>query len=119
MENNFKEGGSMKTLNLKIEVEDVFKDTKEKPNITETFTNVILNSMLQFSQQKRGFTKKERIQYYRISKEFDKAVKESKESIEIDDELFGFIRKCFNDGSFTPNTLLERVEKNIDEVQYR
>lgn len=107
----------MKILSLKIDSEKLklTKEDKERP-MAEIVTQVIENIILTYAQQARGFDEKERKQYYRISEAFDKAKAEKKDSVDLDDEYIGFIRKCFRESKLMPNELLKQIEEVLDSI---
>lgn len=112
----------MKTLRLNLSTEglDLIEEEKKKSPI-ELATIVIKNMMLISASQSqhRGMDEEERRKFYKISDVFDKAVKEDLESVELEDDWFGQIKKAKREGRFTPSNLWRRVEELIDEVKDR
>ena len=111
----------MKTINLKISLDGLnFNDEDSKKSSVEMCTIVIKNIMLGWAnQQQKGMPEEDRRKYYKITDIFDKAVKENLETVELEDDWMGFIRKCKREVGLMPNELLRRVEEKIDEVKDR
>lgn len=108
----------MKTLSLKIDISDLNLNPTEKDmSYQEIFSRVIVNSIMSYSQQSRGLLKEERNMIYTIDDSLKTAVKGKKDSIELDDKVFGFIKKCFRETKLEPNNLIRKVENNIDSVE--
>ena len=112
----------MKTLRLNVNLEglQLTKDDKDKTP-QELSTLVLKNIIFNWSStgNRRGLTEDDRRRYYKILDLFDKAVAEKLETIELDDDWFGFIRKCKRESELLPSPLLRRVEELIDEVKDR
>jgi hypothetical protein len=108
----------IKKLNLKIDITGLELGEEEK-KLTPIglSTRVMSNVMFGYSTQVRGLSKPERTQFWRIGKQFDKAVKEGIETIELDSTDAGFIRKCFRESKLNPSELLERVESLVDSME--
>jgi len=110
----------MKNLSLKIDTSKLkLEEQDKKLSPIEMSTKVIMNVLIQYSQQNRGLLKDERNQIYKLDSIFEEAVKNKTEIIELDDKDIGFIRKCFKDTRLTPNDLLHLVEVNIDNIKDR
>ena len=111
----------MKTLNLKISLDGLKlgeEDNKKSP--IEMSAIVIKNIMLGWaSQQQKNMPEEDRRKFYKIADLFDKAVKENLDSVELEDDWMGFIRKCKREIGLMPNELVRRVEEKIDEVKDR
>lgn len=105
----------MKTLNLNINL-DVLKLSEEDRNksAVELSIAVIKNVILTYGITQRGLTEEERRKYYKICD----ALETAKENIvELEDDWFAFIKKCFKDSKLMPDNLLRQVENEIDKVK--
>jgi hypothetical protein len=114
----------MKTLKLGIDIKGIEKELKGTPEEKlpgrDICIMVIKNIVMNWAQTtQRGLTEEERRIYYKISDAFDKAIAEKLDSIEIEDNHMGLIRKAFREGKFTPSPLLRRVEEALAETKDR
>jgi hypothetical protein len=111
----------MKTLELVISLEGLnLNEVDSKKTSQELVMAVIKNLMLGWgSQQQKGFNEEERRKFYKISDAFEKAIKDKAETIELEDDWFGFIRKCKREVGILPNDLIRRIEDLIDGVKDR
>jgi hypothetical protein len=110
----------MKTLNLNANFSSLnLTEEDKKRNPVEIVSQVIENVILGYASQVRGLDEKERRQYYKICDAFEKVKINKAETIELDDEYIGFIRKCFRESKLIPNPLLKQVEKLIEEIKDR
>ena len=110
----------MKTLSLALNVEGLtlVGEDKEKSPV-ELCTLVMKNMILAFGAQNRGLSEDDRRRYYKICGVFEKAVKENLDKVELEDDWFGFIKKCRREGLLMPSDLLKRVEDLVEEVKDR
>ena len=108
----------MKTLNLKITTEDlILNEADKQKNPVELVTNTIKNVIIAWGAQKQGgLSEEDRRKYYKISDIFDEVVKKNLESVDIEDDWMGLIRKCFG-GFLIPTNLLRQVEKLVQEAK--
>uniref|UniRef100_A0A6M3JRJ0 Uncharacterized protein n=1 Tax=viral metagenome TaxID=1070528 RepID=A0A6M3JRJ0_9ZZZZ len=110
----------MKELSIVIDVKDLKLGEEEAKMLPqELFSNIVNHVLLQYAQQFKGLIKSERKQVYEIDTTLSKAVTDKVEKIELEDNTFGFLRKCFREAKLTPNHLLKKVEENIDTVKDR
>ena len=101
----------MKTLELKLNLESLnLGEEDKKQSVQKIIGNVIQNVILGYGQTQRGLDEKERRQYYKIADALELAEKENKSTIELEDEWFGFMKKCFRESKLMPNTLLRQIE---------
>lgn len=106
-----------KKLNLNIDYSDLKLGEEEKKMSPQELTSaVIMNTILQYSQQIKGLQQNERKQVYVIDKAFDEAVKNKVNEVELDNNDIGFIRRVFRDTKLTPNDILKKVETMIDTI---
>jgi hypothetical protein len=109
----------MKILKLSISVEGLELKNETK-NPIELATKVIKNVILIWGNQKqRGLNEEDRRKFYKISDLFDKAAKENMETVEVEDDWMGMIKKSFMEALLTPDELLRRVEENVFDVRNR
>jgi hypothetical protein len=110
----------MKTLDLNVSLEgmEIDEDSK-KIGAAGLASQVIKNIMYFFARGIGGLNATERKQFHRISDVVDKAVKEGNLSVELEDEDFGFLKKCKNNVKMVPSELLNRIEQKIDSVVYK
>lgn len=111
----------MKKLDLMISLEGLKFQQENSKTPQELMMDVITDVIFAYGSQKptRGLDERERRQYYKIADKFDEAKKGGAESIELEDDWFGFIRKCFRETSYNPITLYRRVEEKIEAVSDR
>lgn len=111
----------MKTLKLVLDIKEkgieLPKEHEGKP-ANKIVTEIIKNICL-MSGGPRGLTEADRLLFYKVSDAFAVAVKEKAESVKLEDEWMGFIRKCKREATFTPDLLSRRIEELIDAVQDR
>lgn len=110
----------MKTLELKLDIEKLFlaeEDKKKPANVI--VTEVIKTVIIGYSQQNKGLNQPERKQYYKLVDSLDKAITDKQESVELEDNEFGFIKKCFSESKLTPNNLLRQVEELLLNIKER
>jgi hypothetical protein len=101
----------MKTLELKLDIDKLNLNEEDKKQSVQKIINTIINNViLGYGQSQRGLDEKERRQYYKIADALDLAEKENKESVELEDEWFGFMKKCFRESKLMPNNLLRQIE---------
>lgn len=110
----------MKILELKLNTETLnLTEEDKKQSVQKTVSNVIQNVILGYGQSQRGFDEKERRQYYKIADTLDLAVKENKETVELEDDWVGFLKKCFRDSKLMPNNLLRQIEELVNNIKDR
>ena len=110
----------MKKLSLNIDTKDLnLSEEEKKLTSAELFSNVVYFVIMTYSQQIKGLQKIERKQVYEIQKLLKEAIDNKSEEVEFEDITFGVLRKVFTETKLNPNSILERVEKNIDAVSYR
>ena len=112
----------MKMLSIKIEIEGLkLNDEDKSKSPIELTTLVIKNIILSWasSGQRRGLSEEDRRRFYKITDVFEKAVKDGAETVELEDDWMGFIRKCKRESEIMPNDLVRRVEDLIDTVKDR
>ena len=94
------------------------KELQEKTS-QEITCMVIKNIVLSHAAATRGLNEEERRLFYKICDVFDKAIEGKAEEVELEDNYFGFIKKCKRETSLMPDKILQAVEKLIDEVKDR
>lgn len=72
---------------------------------------------MNYSDQRGGLSKVERNQVYWLRENLEKAVATEIKTLEVPDDIFGFLRKVFREVKMTPDKILQRVEANIDAVK--
>jgi hypothetical protein len=105
----------VRTLNLKLNLEGIDLGKDDKRTGPEVTMAMIENIVLAFANQKQrgGLTEQERRLFYKISDVFEKARVDKSETVELDDDWLGFIRKCFRESTLMPNRLLQRLEDEL------
>lgn len=109
----------MKTLSLVFDTKDLsFPGNKEKPSSPELSKRVIFLSIKLYGEQAHGggLPKDDRALYYSLRENLDKITDDTKE-LELDDKVFGFIRKVFREAKLPIDRAVEAVEKNIEAVK--
>ena len=110
----------MKILSLKLDVEKLNLSEEDKKQTAQYVINkVIENVILSYAQTQRGFGEKERRQYYKIADALDLAVKEVKDTIELEDDQAGFLKNCFRESKLMPNALLRQIEDLVNNINDR
>jgi len=110
----------MKTVILPLEISieglnDIPDERKKDP--VQLCVLVIKNIMINFANQHRGFQEPQRKQYWRLCDALDNALTLKLKEVEIENDLYGFLRACKRDGAMVPDELLRRVEILIDSVK--
>jgi len=90
------------------------EDKKKTPQ--ELAQEVIQNVILTAGASQRGLREEDRRLYYKICDKLDEANKEKSESVDFEDQEFGFIKKCFRETPLNPNKLLRVIEDLIGAV---
>jgi len=122
----------MKKLKIVFDLEDIKIANNEKGDeipIQEITYNVIRNIVLNYSQKNRGLNEEERRKYYKICEVFEKILKalgsekleydkSYYDEVKLEDDWFGFIKKCKRE-TMNPDKVLQKVEELIDSVEYR
>lgn len=111
----------MKTLKMIVSREGVKLPPEDEVRsdqglVAEVIKNIILNYG---AQHQGGLTEEDRRLYYKLADIFEKADKEKLESVELEDNYFGLIKKCKRETMLMPNLLIRRVEELIEEVKDR
>ena len=108
----------MKILNLNLDIKDVNLSPEDinKSN-QEVMITVLKNVCVAWSGQKKGMKEDDRRVYYKLCDDLEKAVNEKKKEVNLEDRRIDFLCKCFKEGIFTPNTLLQRVEELVWQVK--
>jgi hypothetical protein len=110
----------MKTLELKLNLEVLkLSDDDKKQTVQKIINNVVQNVILGYGQQQRGFDEKERRQYYKIADSLEEAEKTNAETVLLEDDQAGFLKKCFKETKLMPNNLLRQVEDLINNIKDR
>lgn len=111
----------MKTMGMVINLEGLKLGAEDKEKLSqEIVKDVIKNIMLGWGQQQqKGMQEEDRRKYYKISDALEAVVKTNVESVELEDDWFGFIKKCKKEMGLIPNDLVRRIEELIDAVVNR
>ena len=110
----------MKTLELKLNLEMLkLSDDDKKQTVQKIINNVVQNVILGYGQQQRGFDEKERRQYYKIADSLEEAEKINGETVLLEDDQAGFLKKCFKETKLMPNNLLRQVEDLVLAIKDR
>ena len=86
------------------------------PTAPELMRRIIGNIIFMYTQQKEGLIKMERNQAYWLQGNLKAATEKQALTLEIPDDVFGFLRKIFRETKASPDKLMEMVEGNIDAV---
>ena len=111
----------MKLLSLKVDLDGLNLRDAEVKDMTsqELMVRVIKNIILSYGQKQRGLGEEERRKFYKLSDALEKAAEEKKEEVELEDDWFGFLKKCKRESTLFPDSLLRKVEEAIDAVPDR
>jgi len=110
----------MKLLSLDLNIEGLTLDAEtQKISNIELATRVIKNIILSYAQNQRGLSEEERRKTYKIYDVLEEAVKEKKTTVEMEDDWFGFLKKCKLECKLFPDTALRRVEELIEATPNR
>jgi len=108
----------MKTMKFTVSLEGMDLPPQDAARSIQDLVGVVLQNIMH-SYAKNGLRKDERKMYYAVVGKMDAAVSEKAEEIQLEDDEVGFLRKCSREAQMIPNRLLERVEKNIDDIEDR
>jgi hypothetical protein len=110
----------MKSMNL------IF-DTKElglKPeaggdpaSAQELSRRVVGFAIAQYTEQRGGLIKQERSQAYWLRKELEKTAATNAATLEMPDDVSGFLRKVFREVKLAADLIIEKVEANVDAIK--
>lgn len=111
----------MKTLGMVISLEGLNFPPEEKRIPQEFVCTVIKNCILLAAQQtqQRGLAEENRRKYYKICDLLDKAVVDKAETVELEDDWMGLIRKSFHEININPDGVWRKVEEKVLEVKDR
>jgi len=110
----------MKILSLKLDLSNVTLGEEEKKSTPQQLASVIFkNLILGWANQNKGLKEEDRRKFYKIGDAFDKAIKEEKDSVELEDDWFGFLKKCKSEVQIMPNNLIRAAEDLINAVEQR
>lgn len=105
----------MKTLPLNLDLDGIVLDEKSKTlSPKQILLNVIENVVLEF-----GFNKSDRRKAYNFLNLIEAAVNEDKESIDLEDDHWGMIKKAFEDSKLKGGRLLRAIDILMDQVKDR
>ena len=108
----------MKTLTVSFSKEGLnLSDDIKDLSPQGLFLNVFKNIIFFFSLPTKGLKEDDRRLYYKIYDVLEKAVEDSSETVDLEDNWLGFMRKCKREASITPDKLLRKVENLIDEAK--
>jgi hypothetical protein len=105
-----------KILSLEIEKEGLELPPPDKEKTAQELVSIVIHNIM-YNYSKNGVKRQERKQYYKIVDLLEKATKAKQNSVELDDELVGFLRRCQNEALMAPNRLLQRVEELIEDIK--
>lgn len=110
----------MKTLNLVFDKTgwQPAKEDKDK-SIPEVSKIVIENIVYTYATQQGGFQEPERRQWYKVLDALEKALKAGQEAVELEDDAFGFLRKCVTGVKVAPNDLIRKIDGLVMAVENR
>jgi hypothetical protein len=114
VQQNEKGESTMKSLNLNLNLEglNLSKEDSTK-SAQQILSDVIQNVILGYGQQKQGLGEVDRRKFYKIQDALEVAIKEGKESVELEDDWMGFMKTAFREVKLMPNLLLRRVEEKV------
>ncbi len=112
----------MKVLSLEFDTSDLQLKAEGEagiPKSMELTKRIIIVAVRQYADQQRGGVMKlERNQSKWLYENLEKAAACEDKTIEIPDDVFGFLRKVFRETPLPPmDKILDRVEANIDAVK--
>ena len=104
----------MKVLPLVISWDGIELDENDKKRDSrEIVKTVIENIILVWARDNKGLDEKDRRKYYKIIDQIETAIENKANEVEVDEEKFGFLRKCFREARLMPNKILQRIEESI------
>lgn len=111
----------MKRLPLIIDLKGINLSEEEKNLPVQELVSIsIKNIILGWGRsQQKGMLEESRRLFYKISDALETAVKEGKDSIDLEDQWFEFIKKCKREVGIVPNLFLRKIEDLIDSVKER
>ena len=108
-----------KTLNLEFVTDDLAlkPEAGVVPTAIELSKRIIVIAVRQYADQHQGLLKVERKQSKWLYDELEKAAAIEMKTLDIPDDIFGFLRKVFRETKLpVMDKILDRVESNIDAV---
>lgn len=110
----------MKELNLNVDFSAILMNEEDKKlSSRQIMTMIIRNILNAYITQLKGLLYNERKLVYSIQDKLKEVDDTKKDTIEFEDNEFGFIKRSFRETKLTPNDLLRKMEEIIDSVNYR
>lgn len=110
----------MKTLSLDLKLDGLKLEGEDKEKTPRQLASVVLkNIVLIWASQNRGLNEDDRRRYYKISDVLETAEKENLNSVDLEDDWIGFLKKCRREALAMPSELFRRVEEMLGEVKDR
>lgn len=110
----------MKKLSLAIDLTDIKLSDEEKKKTPAGVMIMVVDAMFNsYVNMKQGIREDERRKYYKVMDALEKADKDSKVEVELEDDLFGFLKAVKRETPMRPVPIMRRVEELIDAVNER
>lgn len=111
----------MKTLNLEFKTEDLHLKPEGEagvPTSIELSKRIIIFVIREYCAQVHNVLKPERKQARWLYDELEKAAATELKTIELPDDICGFLRKVFRETRLPAmDPTVDRIEKNIDDIK--
>ena len=109
-----------KSMRFNPDLSDLELSKEDEAKSPQEITSLVLrNIVLNYASIKQGLQENDRRKFYKICDVFDVAIKDKLETIELEDDWMGFLRKCRKEGTMMPTKLLRKIEELLDEVKDR
>ncbi len=107
----------MKTLSLMIDTSTMVlqgEDAQSSPQKLSynMIRNICMNWSMDEQAKRRGMSEEDRRLYYKLCDDIEEAVETGAETVELEDDRYGFLKKCCKAPSF-PSALQRKVDENI------
>ena len=110
----------MKKLSLALDLTDIKLSDEEKKKTPTGVMIMVVDAMFNsYVNMKQGIREDERRKYYKIMDALEKADKDGKTEVELEDDQFGFLKSVKRETPMRPVLIMRRVEELIDAVNER
>jgi len=110
----------MKTLSLIVDLIDIDLPSTVKDFSVQEITSRVIYNIINISAQQsrnRGLSFEDQRKFYKLGDVLDIAVKEKRDSVELEDAWFDLIKKAMKEAQMAPDKLLNRVYDLIEAVK--
>lgn len=110
----------MKKLSLALDLTDIKLSDEEKKKTPAGVMIMVIDAMFNsYVNMKQGIKDDERRKYYKLMDALEKADKEGKAEVELEDEHFGLLKLVKRETPMRPVPIMRRVDEMIDAVNER